>query len=83
MVSVKVLVGYRMVELENVPANHNSLKLEALHAPEHAVWFESMVKPPLQLLHMAAPCFVQAAPVLGEPFGQLHLFAAQDNMGMG
>ena len=37
-----------------------------------------MVKPSLQLLHMAAPCVVQAAPVLGEPFGQLHMLAAQD-----
>ena len=39
-----------------------------------------MAKPLLQLLHMAAPCLVQAAPVLGEPFGQLHMLAARDNM---
>ena len=57
---------------------HNSPKLEPLHAPEHAVWPVLMVKPPLQLLHMAAPCLVQAAPVLGEPFGQLHILAARD-----
>ena len=34
-----------------------------------------MVKPGSQLLHMAAPCLVQADPVLGEPFGQLHVLA--------
>ena len=71
-----VLVGYETDK-------HNYLKLEALHAPKHAVWPALMVKPSLQLLHMAAPCFVQAAPVLGEPFGQLHLFAAQGKRGMG
>ena len=45
------------------------------HAPEHSVCPASMVKPPLQLLHMAAPCLVQAAPIFGEPFGQLHMLA--------
>ena len=59
-------------------AKHNSQKLKTLHAPEHAVWSVLMVKPPLQLLHMAAPCLVQAAPVLREPFEQLHMLAARD-----
>ena len=59
---------------------HYSLDLETLHAPEQAVWSGLMVKPPLQLLHMAAPCLVQAAPVFGEPFEQLHMLAAQDNV---
>ena len=31
-----------------------------------------MVNPRSQLLHMDAPPAVQSAPVLGEPFGQLH-----------
>ena len=47
----------------------------AYHTPEHFVWPVLMVKPPLQLLHMAAPCVVQSAPALGEPFGQLHMLA--------
>ena len=34
-----------------------------------------MAKPTLQLLHMAAPDVVHSAPVLGEPFGQLHVLA--------
>ena len=34
-----------------------------------------MVKPGLHVAHMAAPCLVQAAPVLGEPFWQLHTLA--------
>ena len=34
-----------------------------------------MVKPALHVEHMAAPSLVQAAPALGEPFGQLHLLA--------
>ena len=59
-------------------AEHNSLKLEPLHAPEHAVWPELIVKPSLQLLHMDAPCLVQVAPVFGEPFGQVHMLAARD-----
>ena len=35
-----------------------------------------MVNPALQLEHMVAPSLVQSAPVFGEPFGQLHTFAA-------
>ena len=47
----------------------------AYHTPVHLVWPALALNPPLQLLHMAAPCLVQAAPVLGEPFEQLHLLA--------
>ena len=56
----------------------NSLRLEPLHAPEHTVWALLMVKPRLQLLHMSVRSLVQAAPILGEPFRQMHLLAAQD-----
>jgi len=42
-----------------------------------AVLSELRVHPTLQLLHMAAPFFVQPAPVWGEPFVQLHTFASQ------
>ena len=62
----------------NMPANHISLKLKPMHAPEHSVCPVLMKKPALQLLHMSVRCLVQAAPVLGEPFGQLHLLAARD-----
>ena len=47
----------------------------AYHTPEHLVWPVLMMKPTLQLLHIAAPDVVQSAPVLGEPFGQLHTLA--------
>ena len=55
-------------------------ELEPINVPEHSVLPTLMVKPPLQLLHMAAPCLVQAAPVFGEPFEQLHMLAAQGNV---
>ena len=58
-----------------MPADHNSLKLEPMHAPEHSVWPVLMKNPTLQLLHMAAPCLVQEEPVLGVPFGQVQLLA--------
>ena len=62
----------------SMSVKHNYLKLEPLYSPEQAVWFALIVKPPLQLLHMAAPCLVHARRVLGEPFGQLHMLAARD-----
>ena len=49
------------------------LNAAAYHTPEHLVWPVLMAKPALQLLHMAAPFLVQSEPVLGEPFGQLHI----------
>ena len=57
---------------------HDSLKLEPVHAPEHAVWPVLIVKPRSQLLHMSVRSLVQAAPVFGEPFGQVHTLAARD-----
>ena len=36
-----------------------------VHEPTHAVAFEFMVNPPLQLVHMFAPFLVQEEPVLG------------------
>ena len=59
---------------------HDFLKLKPIHVPEHSVLATLMVKPPLQLLHMAAPFLVHSGPVLGEPFGQLHMLAARDNV---
>ena len=55
-----------------------SLSAAAYHPPEHLVWSVLMVKPALHVEHMTAPFLVQAAPVLGEPFGQLHILAARD-----
>ena len=75
MVSVSALVGYETDKHKNVSVKHNYLKLEPLYSPEQAVWFALIVKPPLQLSHMAAPCLVHARRVLGEPFGQLHMLA--------
>ena len=49
------------------------VSVTAYHAPSHAVPPVLMVKPLRQLSHMAVPCLVQAAPTLGEPFGQLHM----------
>ena len=46
------------------------------HEP-HAVLSALRVHPTLQLLHMAAPFFVHPAPVWGEPFRQVHLFAVR------
>ena len=54
---------------------HVTQSQESIYPPEHLVWSVLMVKPALHVEHMAAPCLVQAAPVLGEPFGQLHTLA--------